>query len=79
MSKVKVSIAVDDAHLGQITEVAKNLESAGLEVEQTLSIVGVINGSIEADQMNALAQIAGVKAVEPEREFQLPPPDSEIQ
>ena len=77
MSKVKVSIAVDQS--AQISEVAQKLQSAGMEVEQTLSIVGVISGAIEEAQINSLAQIDGVKAIEPEREIQLPPPDSEIQ
>lgn len=79
MSKIHVSVSVDDAHLDRIQAVAENLQSAGMEVEQTLAITGVINGLIEEDQIEAISQVEGVQHVEPEREFQLPPPDSEVQ
>jgi hypothetical protein len=79
MPKIRVSVSVDDAHLAQILEVVKRLQSAGLEVEQTLPSVGVISGLIDADRVNSLYQITGVQQIESERSYQLPPPDAEIQ
>ena len=35
MDKIKVTISLDDAHLEQIDQVTKQLQEAGLEVEQT--------------------------------------------
>lgn len=79
MSKVTVSISIDDSHLAQILEVVKNLESMGMTVEQTLPSIGVIGGSIDSEQIDRLYQIEGVQHIEPERSYQLPPPDSDVQ
>lgn len=79
MSTVRVSISIDDAHLDQIAEITKSLQSAGMEVEQTLSTVGVINGSVDSEQVNRLYQIEGVQHIEPQQSYHLAPPDSDIQ
>ncbi|MFB2935816.1 hypothetical protein ACE1B6_11235 [Aerosakkonemataceae cyanobacterium BLCC-F154] len=79
MPKIKVSISVDDAHVDRISEVAKKLQSAGLVVEQILTTVGVISGSINSDQVNHLSQMEGVQHIEPEQSYQIAPPDSDIQ
>ena len=79
MSQIKISISVDDAHVDQILEVAEGLRSLGMTVEQMLSIVGVISGSIDSEQVNRLYQVKGVQHIEPEQGYQLPPPDSDIQ
>ena len=79
MSKVQVSISIDDAHINQISEIAKNLQSMGMDVEQTLPSIGVISGSVSSDQVNHLDKIEGVQHVESERSYQLAPPDSDIQ
>ena len=79
MSEVKISVSVDDAHLPQIKQVSQQLQSSGMNVEQTLSTIGVISGSISADKLNSLDQIEGVKNVEPQESYQLAPPSSGIQ
>ncbi len=60
---------------------ALNLEevSVGVKVEQIMDTVGVITASCDAQIASTLPQIEGVAAVEEEQEYQLPPPDSEIQ
>lgn len=79
MSKVKVSVSVDEAHIDRILEVSQSLQSAGMDVEQTSPIIGVISGSINSDYVNHLYEIEGVQHIEPERNYQLAPPDSDIQ
>jgi hypothetical protein len=79
MSQVQISVSVDDAHLAQIEQISQQLKSSGMNVQQTLSSIGVINGSIESDKLNSLAQIEGVKNVEPQQSYQLAPPSSDIQ
>jgi cation transporter-like permease len=59
--------------------VAEQLHAAGMTVEQILRAVGVITGTVASEQRAALADVAGVLAVEPEQAFRLEPPDSEIQ
>jgi hypothetical protein len=79
MSLVRVSVSVDNAHLEDIDRLAERLQSSGMNVEQTLSSIGVINGSIESESIDNLSQIEGVRQVEIQQGFQLPPPNSEVQ
>ena len=79
MSEVQISVSVDDAHLSQIEQISQQLESSGMNVEQTLSSIGVVSGSIQPDKLSSLYQIEGVKNVEPQQSYQLVPPSSDIQ
>lgn len=79
MSKIKISISVDDTHLSQIEQVSRQLQSSGMSVEQTLSSIGVISGSISNDRLDDLKKIEGVKNIEPQENYQLAPPDSDVQ
>lgn len=79
MSKIKISISVDDTHLSQIEQVSRQLQSSGMSVEQTLSSIGVISGSISNDRLDGLKKIEGVKNIEPQENYQLAPPDSDVQ
>ena len=79
MNVVQITVSIDDAHLDRIYEVADRLKDSGMEVEQTMQIVGVVTGSIEAEKMSSLSSIEGVQNVEIEREYQLNPPESDIQ
>ncbi|MEM9276890.1 MAG: hypothetical protein AAGA80_28725, partial [Cyanobacteria bacterium P01_F01_bin.143] len=64
MSEVQISVSVDEAHLSQIEQISQQLESSGMNVEQTLSIIGIVNGSIEDNKLDSLHKIEGVKDVE---------------
>ncbi len=79
MSQVKISVSVDDAHLPQIQQISQQLQSSGMNVEQTLSTIGVISGSISQGKLNSLFQIEGVKNVETQESYQLAPPSSGLQ
>jgi cation transporter-like permease len=73
--QITVTVAAD----ADIEAVAEQLRAAGMTVEQVLRAVGVITGTVAAEQRAALADLPGVLAVEPEQAFRLPPPDSGIQ
>lgn len=79
MTNVNLSIAVDEKHLDQILEVAQNLQSAGMNVEQLLDKIGIITGSCNAENIETLSQIEGVSHVEIAREYKLAPPESDLQ
>lgn len=79
MSQVQISVSIDNAHLPQIERISQQLQSSGMNVEQTLSSIGVINGSIKSEQLNSLYQIEGVQNVEPQQSYQLAPPSSDLQ
>ena len=79
MSKVNLLISVDDDHMDRILEVVQGLQSAGMNVEQLMDKIGIVTGSCDSRKVEALSQVEGVSHVEPSREYQLAPPDSDIQ
>lgn len=79
MSQINLSITVDDAHLKQILEVAQALKSAGMNVEQVMDAVGVITGSCDEQEVETLSQVEGVLNVEPQQDYQLAPPNADVQ
>ncbi len=79
MSQIQISVSIDNAHLPQINQISQQLQSSGMNVERTLSTIGVISGSIQSDRLNSLYQIEGVQNVEPQQSYQLAPPSSELQ
>lgn len=79
MSQERVSILINDEHLGKFGSVVSALRKAGLNVEQKLASTGVITGTIESAKRLSLQRVAGVDTVEVTRDFALPPPESAIQ
>ena len=79
MARVNLIISVDEDHLDKISSVVKNLQSAGLYVEQLMENLGIITGSCDSSNVQALSQVEGVSSVETERTYQIAPPDSDIQ
>lgn len=75
----EVTIAVDDDHVGDLDAVARRLREAGLSVENVLAEIGIITGRIDGSRAANLEDVEGVAQVERSREYQLAPPDSEIQ
>ena len=59
---------------------AAALQKAGLRLGSALPATGVITGAVPDEAaMRSIAGVAGVAAVEPAREVQLPPPDEPVQ
>lgn len=79
MSQIKISVSVNDESLSEIERISQNLQSFGMNIEQALPSIGIINGSIEPNLFDSLYQIKGVKQVEPQETYQLAPPNSDIQ
>jgi hypothetical protein len=73
-----VVVTVDDAHMPKIQEVAEQLRSRGLQVDEVMEATGMITGSCRTS-MSGLQQVEGVASVEEQPTFQLPPPDSPVQ
>ena len=79
MAKVRLSISVDDKHRDKFSNVIKEAEKAGMDVEEKLKDIGVATGSIDAEKLDSLRKVKGVQHVEQERKYQIPPPDSDVQ
>ena len=76
---VEVVVSVDDAHAGSLPEVADGLRALGMRVDGLMEELGTVTGSIKASDLERVRGLRGIADVERSREFQLPPPDSEVQ
>jgi hypothetical protein len=79
MSRIKVSLIIDDAHLPEIEKISQNLQSSGATIEQILPSIGIINCSIDPNLVNSLYEIDGVTQAEAQETYKLAPPNSPIQ
>ncbi|MBM2618551.1 hypothetical protein JIG36_23630 [Actinoplanes sp. LDG1-06] len=74
---VPVTILVDtEAFAGVAASLAA---AADVEVDAELPAIGVISARVPPGRVAALAGLDGVRSVELEREFRLPPPEAETQ
>jgi predicted metallopeptidase len=64
VSRVNVAVAVEDDARGRIYEVAAACRALGLDHTATLTVVGVLTGSMESEDLAKLWAIPGVLAVE---------------
>ena len=72
---VGVTLLVDDDSLDDLDGVLRRARRAGLRDGQVLAAAGVITGTAPADTIHELSLVRGIRAAEPERTIQLPPPD----
>jgi hypothetical protein len=64
MSRLEVTVSVDDVALHEFDLVVDRLRAAGLVVVRALPALGVVTGRIEARHLAALRQVRGVAHVE---------------
>ncbi len=74
-----VTVSVDDEHVADVREVADRLREAGLSINELFEELGVITGQIDESRADTLKNVEGVASVERSRDYQLAPPDSDIQ
>ncbi len=65
-----IIVTVEDAYLPMIQEVATELQTAGMTVEQVLPTVGIISGSATLEQISRLQTLPGIISVEPDEPMQ---------
>ena len=75
----RVSVSVDDEHLGTMAAVADALRGRGMQVEQVMDQLGIISGVMPDSAREAVLAVEGVLSVDDSQGFQLPPPDSPVQ
>lgn len=74
----RVTVTVTVSGVG-LDEAVEDLRAAGLVVEEVLPMLGVVTGTAPQNRLAALKAVAGVVDVEPQRTFQVPPPESDVQ
>jgi hypothetical protein len=72
-AQAEVQISVSDSHLAEFGKVVKQLEAAGLHVDQQLDGIGVVTGHVDPDQIKRLERVTGVQGVERSRKVGIPP------
>ena len=69
-----MTLVVDDAGLADLEATLRRVRRAGLKDGQILAAAGVITGTANADSLDDLARVRGIRAAEADRTIQLPPP-----
>ena len=70
MSRVDVAVAVAEEARACIYEIAAQCRALGLEHTATLTVVGVLTGSVDLGNLAKLSAVSGVVAVEVKSAFQ---------
>lgn len=68
MTKLLVSLIVEETYLIHFSEIVESCKAAGMDVQRQMTTVGVISGTIEASRVKVLARIRGVRHVEESRD-----------
>lgn len=76
---VDVVVSVADDQLASLSEVVAGLRRAGLEVGEVLDAAGLVTGTVDEDAIEALCAVPGVVDVERQGDYQIAPPDSDVQ
>ncbi|HEX8169401.1 MAG TPA: hypothetical protein VF824_02545 [Thermoanaerobaculia bacterium] len=77
MAKTRFIVsALSDA---SVEKVAAALEKAGAQIEDKFDEISTLVVSAEAAQLKSLAKVPGVDSIEREEEFDIGPPDDEMQ
>ncbi len=76
---VCVTVSVAEECLSHYDQVVAQCEEVGMQVEQRLDILGLITGLINTVYIVDLKHIEGVAAVELVHDYQIAPPDSDVQ
>lgn len=64
MAKVEILVTIEDAAGNSISKIADDCRAVGMSIEQQMSGVGMISGTIEKSNIGKLRQIKGVTDVE---------------
>ncbi len=75
-----VVISVDDQHLGDIDTVVAGLKGVGMVIEEVMTSIGMITGSLPTGEgTQTVVHVVGVASVQRQMTYHLPPPEADIQ
>ncbi|MBE7384609.1 MAG: hypothetical protein F6J95_024740 [Leptolyngbya sp. SIO1E4] len=66
----RIIVTIDDQYLLDIESVVTALETAGMQVNNVLSIAGIITGEVSDSKIQELKSLPGVVDVEIDQEMQ---------
>lgn len=68
MTRILVTVLVDDDFLGRFSEVVDRCIDVGMAVQRQMTSIGVIYGTVDEARIGSLGHILGVRHVEASRE-----------
>lgn len=71
MSRLRVTVALDDDGLNDADRCLTDLREHGLHITKVQRLIGTVTGDVEATLVGALRELPGVAAVEADREVHL--------
>lgn len=75
-----VVVSVDDQHLGDMDTVVASLQRVGMVIEDVMTGIGMITGSMPNEEGTAtVVQVVGVASVQRQLTYRLPPPEADVQ
>ncbi len=78
--RLNVVVSVDEARLKDFADVLQEMAEVGLHIENEMAMLGTVSGSVDDPQvLSRLRRVKGVAHVERCRQFQIAPPNAEIQ
>jgi len=78
--RLNVVVSVDEARLKDFADVLQEMAEAGLHIENEMAVLGTVSGSVDDPRgLSRLRRVKGVAHVERCRQFQIAPPNAEIQ
>jgi hypothetical protein len=75
----RYTVTVDEGHLDHVDEVADALRAASIRVDGVHPGLGIVTVVAEQSSVAEIESVTGVESVTEEVDYQLPPPDAEIQ
>ncbi|HSK71139.1 MAG TPA: hypothetical protein VK892_05555 [Pyrinomonadaceae bacterium] len=64
MSKAEVIVKIEKNYKDRLAEIAAQCKNAGMNVEQQMSALGMISGTVEKSAIKKIEKIEGVAYVE---------------
>ena len=78
--KLSVVVSVDETPMEDFPSVLQAMIKAGLHVENEMAMVGTVSGSVDdKTTLSRLRGIKGVAHVEKCRQYQIAPPNTDVQ
>ena len=73
MPEIEIAVTVDDEHLPETQTIGDQLRALGVHHVKVMPEIGTIFGSLDAQLLPRVKEIAGVQDVREEHGFSLPP------
>lgn len=79
MSDVAITVACASVEPGAVDKLAGTLEAMGAEVLAVHESIGIVSARADSESLDGIRALREVETVEVGQQFELPPPESDVQ